>query len=48
MTAQKLLLVGATVTAAIIMVFFFKAPIVTVAIGAVSAAFLVLWRVARS
>jgi hypothetical protein len=44
MSRPEALLVGATITAAIIMVFFFKAPIVPVGIGAVGAAFIILWR----
>jgi hypothetical protein len=44
MSRSETLLVGATVTAAIVMIFFFQAPIVPVAIGAVGAAFVVLWR----
>jgi len=38
------MLVGATVSAAIIMVFFFKAPIAPVAVGAIAAAFVIILR----
>ncbi len=40
----QILTLGATTTAAIIMVFFFKAPMVPVAIGAIGAAVLILRR----
>lgn len=44
MTVSKNVTLGATMTAAIIMVFFFKAPLLPVAIGAIGAAFLILRR----
>ncbi len=40
----QMLTLGATLTAAIMMVFFFKAPVVPVVIGAVGTAFLILRR----
>jgi hypothetical protein len=43
-TISKNITLAATMTAALIMVFFFKAPIVPVAIGAIGAAFLILRR----
>ena len=40
----QMLTLGATMIAAIMMVFFFKAPILPVVIGAIGAAFLILRR----
>ena len=44
MTVSKNVTLGATMTAALIMVFFFRAPILPVAFGAFGAAFLILRR----
>ncbi len=44
MTTSGTMLVGAAVSAAIIMVFFFKAPIAPVAVGAIAAAFIIIRR----
>ena len=48
MTNSGTLLVGATVSAAIIMVFFFKAPIGPVAVGVVAAALIIIRRMRSS
>ncbi|WP_304821438.1 hypothetical protein [Candidatus Binatus sp.] len=48
MLNSGVLLVGATVSAAIIMVFFFHAPIAPVAVGAVAAALIIIRRMRSS